>query len=111
MRQRILTAHFATHRRQFRPDFTSWQHHPTPEHIMTIPENKEIPAQPAAAEAAIPDQALSDTNLDEITGGATDFEDWPPCMTEEELEQEKELAAVEGSIRLDAGSDVPVIEK
>ena len=78
---------------------------------MTISENKEIPSQPAAGEAAIPEQALSDTNLDEITGGATACEDWPPCMTEEELAQEQELAAVEGSIRLDAGSDVPVIDK
>jgi len=78
---------------------------------MTIQENKEIPAQPVADEAANPEQALSDTSLDEITGGATDVEDWPPCGTEEELEQDKELAAVEGSIRLDAGSDVPVIEK
>jgi hypothetical protein len=78
---------------------------------MTISDSKETPAQPAAAEAAIPEQALSDTNLDEITGGSTGVEDWPPCMTADELEQEKELAAVEGSIRLDAGSDVPVIEK
>jgi hypothetical protein len=67
MSQRILTAPFATHRRQFRPDLTFWHRLPTPENIMTISDSKEIPAQPAAAEAAIPEQALSDTNLDEIT--------------------------------------------
>lgn len=77
---------------------------------MTIPENKEVPAQTVADATADPDKIVSDANLEQITGGTTNIEDWPPCPTADELDQE-ELDAVESSIRLNAGSDVPVLDK
>lgn len=77
---------------------------------MTIPENKEIAALTAAEAAAKPDKILSDANLEQIAGGTTNIEDWPPCTTADELDQD-ELDAVESSIRLNAGSDVPIVDK
>lgn len=77
---------------------------------MTIPENKERPAQTAADPVANPDKIVSDASLEQIAGGTTNIEDWPPCTTADELDQE-ERDAVESSIRLNAGSDVPVVDK
>ena len=77
---------------------------------MTILENKELPAQTAADAVANPDRIVSDANLEQIAGGTTNIEAWPPCTTADELDQE-ERDAVESSIRLDAGSNVPVVDK
>lgn len=77
---------------------------------MTIPENKELPAQTAADPVANADKIVSDASLEQIAGGTTNIEDWPPCTTADELDQE-ERDAVESSIRLNAGSDVPVVDK
>lgn len=77
---------------------------------MTIPENKKIPAQTAADADANPDRVVPDANLEQIAGGTTNIEDWPPCTTADELDQE-ERDAIQSSTRLDAGPNVPVVDR
>ena len=77
---------------------------------MTIPENKQFPAQTAADAVANPAKIVSDASLEQIAAGTTNFEDWPPCTTADELDQE-ERDAIESSIHPNAGSDVPAVDK
>jgi hypothetical protein len=77
---------------------------------MTIPEQKDIPTRTADGKPEKSDQPLSDTALEQLTGGATDVDEWPPCTTQEELDAE-ELAMLEGKSSIDAGTNKILIEK
>jgi hypothetical protein len=77
---------------------------------MTIREKKDIPERTGAGNDGESDQPLSDTALEQLTGGATDMDDWPPCTTQDELDTE-ELAMLEGKSSMDAGTNKILIEK
>ena len=77
---------------------------------MTISEKKEIPAHTAAGEPEKADQPLSDTALEQLTGGAKGMEDWPPCTTQDELDAE-EHAMLEGKSGIAADTDKILVEK
>lgn len=78
---------------------------------MTISGNKEAPAQGTDGAAGIPDRSLSDTSLEQVTGGASMTDELAPANHGDDDDPGVDLDMVEGSIRLKPGSNVPVVDK
>ena len=75
---------------------------------MTILEKKDIPARTAAGDNGKSGQNLSDTSLEQLTGGTASHDESPDCCDDH---PGVDLDMVEGSIRRKPGSNVPVIDK
>ena len=75
---------------------------------MTIPEKKDIPGHTAAGNDGETGQHLSDTSLEQLTGGTASHGESPDCCVDH---PGVDLDMVEGSIRLKPGSNVPVVDK
>jgi len=75
---------------------------------MTIQEKKTIPAPTAAGDDGESGQHLSDTNLEQLTGGTAGHVESPDCCVDH---PGVDLDMVEGSIRQKPGSNVPVVDK
>jgi hypothetical protein len=79
--------------------------------MMTISGNKEVPAQGPDGAAHIPDHTLTDTSLEQVTGGASMPDELAPMNYGDDDDPGIDLDMVEGSIRLKPGSNVPVVDK
>jgi hypothetical protein len=79
--------------------------------MMTIQGKKEIPGQDSAGATEIPDQSLSDTRLEQVTGGVSMSDELAPMNHGDDDDPGVDLDMVEGSIRLKPGSNVPVVDK
>ena len=75
---------------------------------MTIPEKKDIPGHAFAGDDGETGQHLSDTSLEQLTGGTASHDESPDCCVDH---PGVDLDMVEGSIRLKPGSNVPVVDK
>lgn len=78
---------------------------------MTISAKKEVPGQDGAGATAQLDQALSDANLEQLTGGASMPADEAPMNDGDDGDPGVDLDMVEGSIRLKPGAHNPVVDK
>lgn len=70
-----------------------------------------MPGQDGAGAIARTDQSLSDASLEQLTGGASMPDELAPMNHGDDDGPGIDLDMVEGSIRLDPGSDMPVVDK
>jgi len=77
---------------------------------MTISGKKKVPGQHDAGATDQSNQALSDAHLEELAGGMMPA-DIAPMDFGDDDDPDVDLDAVEGSIRLRSGSNIPFVDK